>query len=222
MRVSNRSRVSPEERYRENRDGFWLDPNEWTNIQWHEHSIYNIFDFPSYDIEINFNAPELSQNTLTQMTEEIERQCPVGTYFKRIGYGEGIVWTEWKQTHGSLTFKVKGRQYSIVNSTTLVPVRTPKLNSVQDFVEYACTVNRMQQAYNCVHEELASIETKDFNTFVRWLAEDIIKEEKDTMDAAHIDAKDIIRVITSKAQTWFNGRLVEDRKVKVKSKKTFK
>jgi hypothetical protein len=144
------------------------------------------------------------------MTEEIERQCPVGAYFKRIGCGEGIVWTEWKQTNGCLTFKVKGRQYSIVNSKTLVPIHTLKLNSVQDFVEYACTVNRMQQAYDCVHAELASIETKDFSTFVRWLVEDIIKEEKDTMDVAHVDSKDLTRSITKKAQTWFDDRHYSD------------
>jgi hypothetical protein len=93
---------------------------------------------------------------------------------------------------------------------------------MQDFVEYACTVNRMQQAYDCVHEELASIETKDFSTFVRWLTQDIIREEKDTMDAAHIDVKDLTRSITSKAQAWFNDRLRKDRQVKPKKLKTSK
>ncbi len=212
------SEVSAEETYKNKPTGFWLDPKEWTNIKWHKNSIYNIFDFPSYDIDINFNAPELSQNTLTQMTEQIEKQCPVGAYFKRIGCGEGIVWTEWEQTHGCLTFKVKGRQHAIVNSKILVPVHTLKLNSMQDFVKYACTKNRMQQAYYSLHQEFGSIETKDFTRFVRWLAEDIIKEEKDTMDVAHINAKDMTRSITSKAQAWFNNRLKEDRKVKTKRK----
>jgi hypothetical protein len=80
----------------------------------------------------------------------------------------------------------------------------------------------MQQAYHYLCEELKSIETKDFGTFVRWLAEDIIKEEKDTINVAHIDKKDIARAITNKAQIWFNKRLVEDRKVKAKQKKTSK
>lgn len=215
-KVPNRSGASAQEKYKDNPDGFWLDPKEWTDIKWHSRSIYNIYDFPSYDIEINFNAPHLSQNTLTQMTEEIERKCPVGAYFGRIGCGEGIVWTEWQQTHGCLTFKVKGQDYMIVNSKTLVSVHTPKLSSVQEFVEYACTKNRMQQAYSCIHEELPSIQAKDFSTFVRWLAEDIIKEEKDTMDAIHIDAKDITRAITSTAQAWFSDRLIQDRKVKTR------
>lgn len=213
-KVSNRSGVSAQEKYKDSPNGFWLDPKEWTNIKWPSRSIYNIYDFPSYDIEIDFNAPHLSQNTLTTMTEAIEQQCPVGAHFGQIGCGEGIVWTEWQQTHGCLTFKVKGREHMIINSKTLVPIHTPKLNSVQEFVEYSCTKNRMQQAYNCIQEEMPSIQAKDFSTFVRWLAEDIIKEEKDTMDAVHIDAKDVTRVITSTAQAWFSNRLVQDRKVK--------
>ncbi|CAF1594923.1 unnamed protein product, partial [Didymodactylos carnosus] len=47
-------------------------------------------------------------NTLTAITEQVERQCPVGAHFQRIGLGEGVVWTEWAETTGNLTFKVKG------------------------------------------------------------------------------------------------------------------
>jgi hypothetical protein len=205
-----------------NPNKFWLDPKEWAYIKWHEGSIYSIYEFPTYDIDIDFNAPELSQNALTQITEEIERQCPVGAYFNRIGCGEGVVWTEWKQTYGCLTFKVKGRKYSVINSKTLAPICAPKMNSVQDFVEYACTKNRMQQAYNSLQDELVSIETKHFNTFIRWLTEDIIKEEKDTMDASNINARDVTRAMTSKAEAWFNHRLIEDHKLKSIRKKTSK
>lgn len=222
MQVSRRTGVNVQEKYKDNRDGFWLDPEEWSNVKWHEHSIYNIYDFPTYEINIDYNNPEFSQNTLTKITEDVERQCPVGTYFNRIGCGEGIVWTEWKETHGALTFKVKGREYSIVNSKILVPTHTLKFNSAQDFIEYACTINRMKQAYNCIHDELASVEAKDFSIFVRWLTEDIIKEEKDTMDVAHINPKDLIRLVTSKSQTWFDTYLIEDRKIKTRKNKTSK
>jgi hypothetical protein len=46
-------------------DGFWLDPKEWATVKWHEHFIYNIYDFPTYKIDIDFNAPQLLQNMLT-------------------------------------------------------------------------------------------------------------------------------------------------------------
>jgi hypothetical protein len=55
--VSNSHGVSTQDRYKDNPHEFWLDPKEWTNIKWHERSIYNIYDFPTYDIDIDFNAP---------------------------------------------------------------------------------------------------------------------------------------------------------------------
>ncbi|CAF1541653.1 unnamed protein product [Didymodactylos carnosus] len=95
----------PEQKYPRT---FWVDPTEWADVKWHERAIYNIYEFPIYTIEINFNQPECSQNTLTAITEQVERQCPVGAHFQRIGLGEGVVWTEWAETTGNLTFKVKG------------------------------------------------------------------------------------------------------------------
>ncbi|CAF1351877.1 unnamed protein product [Adineta ricciae] len=211
--ISNRSSMNSEDKYKYRRHGFWLPPHDWNSIKWHEQSVYNIFDFPTYSIDIDFNAPELSQETLTEITNKIEKQCPVGNYFNQNGCGEGIVWIEWDQTHGDLTFKVKGREYSVINSPSLVSISPPKFNNIQEFIEYACTKNRMQQAFNAVLEELQfTIDTKDFNTFLRWLVEDIIKEEKDTMNIAHIDAKDIPRGITSKAEAWFKQQLKEYRK----------
>ncbi len=53
MQVPRRSAAIAQEKYKENPDEFWLDPKEWTNIKWHERSIYNIYDFPTYDIDIN-------------------------------------------------------------------------------------------------------------------------------------------------------------------------
>ncbi|CAF4673939.1 unnamed protein product [Rotaria sp. Silwood1] len=118
---------------------YWLDPKEWTNIIWHERSIYNIFDFPTYTIEIDFNNPELSQDTLTRITEQVEQQCPVGVHFNRIGIGEGVVWTEWTNTGGNLTFKVKGREHLVTQAKALVSIRVTKLTNIDEFID--CTMN---------------------------------------------------------------------------------
>lgn len=215
---SSQSATSAEEKYKESSNGFWFEPKEWSEIKWCEKSIYNIYDFPTYEIDIDFNAPDRSQNQLTQMTEKIDRQCPVGAYFGQNGCGEGIVWTEWQRTHGCLTFKVKGPQHRIINSDVLVPVQTPKMNSMEEFVEYACTKNRMQQAYHCIEEEYGCISAKDSTKFIRWLVEDIIKEEEDTMDESNIDPRDLTRAITSKTEKWFNEHFMESRKRKGRRK----
>lgn len=78
----------------------WLQPEQWSHLKWHEKSIYNIYDFQTYAIEINFECPLTAQNKLIEITEAVESQCPVGTHFNRTGLGEGVVWTEWDKSNG--------------------------------------------------------------------------------------------------------------------------
>lgn len=196
-----------EEQHEETKFSFWLEPKDWSHIKWHEKLIYNIFDFPIYEIDIDFENPKLSQNKLRDITEEVERQCPVGTYFNQTGIGEGVVWTEWAQTRGGLTFKVKGELHSVSKVKTLAPVDTEKLANLQEFIDYACTENRMLQGLDYLREQQLTIEMKNVGTFLKWLNNDIIKEEKDTMEQSNIDPKDIGRGVQNKARKWFQDHL---------------
>ncbi|CAF0790381.1 unnamed protein product [Rotaria sordida] len=189
------------------KNSFWIDPKDWSNIKWHKKSIYNIYDFPTFEIDIDFNSPRLSQNKLVEITEEVERQCPIGTYFNKVGIGEGVVWTEWTLTHGDLTFKVKGEQHSVSKVKTLAPVDTEKLANIQEFIDYACTENRMYQGLDYLREQQLTIEMKNIGTFLKWLLNDIIKEEKDTMEKSNIDIKDFPRAMQNKAKIWFQQHL---------------
>ena len=47
--------------------------------------------FPSMKSILISQTPKLSQNKLIEITEEVERQCPVGKYFNQTGIGEGVV-----------------------------------------------------------------------------------------------------------------------------------
>lgn len=186
----------------------WLHPEDWSDIQWHEKSIYNIYDFPTYEVEIDFEEPALAQNKLIAITEAVERECPVGAYFNKSGVGEGVVWTEWEQTHGGLRFKVKGEEHSVSKVKTLAPIDTEKLASIQEFVDYACTENRMLQGLDYLREQQLTIEMKNVGTFLKWLINDIIKEEKDTLAASNIEAKDVNSKVSSKGKLWFQTHIV--------------
>ena len=190
------------------KSSFWIEPAEWSAIKWHEKSIYNIYDFPTFEIEIDFNFPKLSQDKLTKITEEVERRCPVGAYFNKIGVGEGVVWTEWTQSGGDLTFKVKGEQHSVSAVKTLAAVDVEKLANIQEFVSYVCTENRMRQGLDYLREQQLTIEMKNVGAFLKWIFNDIIKEEMDTMQKSDIDPKDIGREVQHKARTWFQKQLL--------------
>lgn len=189
-------------------DSFWLEPKYWSHLKWHEKSIYNIFEFQTFEVEIDFETPKSIQNKLIEITEEVERQCPVGLHFQKTGVGEGVVWTEWEKTFGTLTFKVKGEQHSVSKVKTLAPVDTEKLANLQEFIEYACTENRMLQGLDYLREQQLTIEMKNIGAFLRWLTNDIIKEEKDTMAKSNIETNDIGRGIQGKAKKWYQDQLV--------------
>ncbi|CAF1406632.1 unnamed protein product [Adineta steineri] len=191
---------------------YWLHPQEWSNIKCHVRSIYNIFDFPTYTIQVDFNRPELSQETLTKITEQVERQCPVGAHFNRFGIGEGVVWAEWTQTAGNLTFKVKGRQHQVTQGKALVSVNVAKFTRVDHFIQYSCTENRMRQALDYMREQNVSIEMKNLRIFLRWLVTDICKEEKAAMNASNINTKEIHEAISKRTKAWFMKVSIENQK----------
>lgn len=185
----------------------WLQPKEWSHIKWHEKLIYNIHDFQTYEIEINFECPQVAQNKLVEITETVETQCPVGSYFNRPGLGEGVVWTEWEKSNGALMFKVKGEKHSVTKVTTLAPVDTEQFLNIQNFIVYACTENRMHQGLDYLREQQLAVEMKNFVVFMRWVVADIVKEEKDTMDASGVSSTDVGRTAKNRALPWFKNQL---------------
>ena len=77
---------------------YWVDSSYLRN---HEHKIYNIEDYETYEIEIDFNYPQLAQNKIIEMTIAVEDECPVGKAFghstltNNIAYEEnGKIWFE--------------------------------------------------------------------------------------------------------------------------------
>ena len=65
----------------------------------------------------------------------------------------------------------------------------------------------MHQAIDYLYEQELSVATENFGTFLKWLADDIIKEESDTMNTSNIDPKDVSRAIMTKAKAWFQEQL---------------
>jgi hypothetical protein len=57
-----------------------------------ENLIFNIYDYQTFEVEVDFDNPGLTQNKLIELTSEVEKECPVGKAFGNIGVGEGIVY----------------------------------------------------------------------------------------------------------------------------------
>jgi len=75
-----------------------------------EDNLFNIDTFPTYEIDIDFNFPEIAQNKMIEITEEVEKECPVGKAFFNNMNG-ATVWLENGKVCSSveLTDEVKQR-----------------------------------------------------------------------------------------------------------------
>jgi hypothetical protein len=179
---------------------YWVD---YSYLKSPENRIFNIDDYPTWTIDIDFNMPQLVQNKLSELTLAVEEECPVA---KAFGFpntiGEGIVWST--NLNGNVhRFKVKGEKHSSSKVKTLAAVDTEKLESIQSFVEYAVTESRFNQALENVFPNDEPIENKKLGDVIRWVVNDVIKEEMDTMVDNKIEPKDVNKYISSKVRDMF-------------------
>jgi len=178
---------------------YWVDSSYIKN---EDAKIYNIEDFQTYEIDIDFNMPQLVQNDLSDLTIAVEEQCPIAKHFGVEGIGEGIVWTcEFQNVVHR--FKVKGEKHSSSKVKTLAAVDVEKLNSITEFIDYAVTDSRFNQALENTFLNNEPIDVKKMGDLIRWVVNDVIKEESDTLAKNGLEPKDVNKYISIKVREMF-------------------
>lgn len=178
---------------------YWVD---YSDLRAPEVNIYNIDDYQTWEMDIDFNMPQLVQNQLSELTIAVEDECPVAKAFGFSGIGEGIVWST--TLNGNVhRFKVKGEKHSSSKVKTLAAVDVEKLENIQSFVEYAVTESRFKQALENVFPNDEPIESKKLGDVIRWVVNDVVKEEMDTMIENKIEPKDVNKYLSSKVRDMF-------------------
>lgn len=173
-----------------------LDELLWNPLSW----VKNIFQFQHWKLDIDFNKPEAITHKLADITNQVEEQCPVANAFGVKGIGEGVVWSG--VYNGNLyRFKVKGKKHSVSKVKTLAAISPEKIESIDKFVEYACTRNRYDQ---CVQEVCGDdLDVKKTGDVIRWMQSDIIKEELDVLTESGLTMKDVGGKIAQQTRKWF-------------------
>ena len=192
-----------EEELKEN-PAYWVDGSYLKNT---DVRIYNIEDFQTYEIDIDFNMPQLVQNDLADLTIAVEEECPVAKHFGVEGIGEGIVWScEFQNVVHR--FKLKGEKHSSSKVKTLAAVDVEKLNSITDFIDYAVTDSRFNQALENTFLNNEPIDIKKMGDLIRWVVNDVIKEESDTLAKNGLEPKDVNKYISTKVREMFFTLLI--------------
>lgn len=192
----------------------WIDISKcrWDQCEFITNYVHFIDTFPTYEIDIDFNHPELAQNKMIEITEEVEKECPVGKAFGVSGIGEGVVWTcvspGWNDS--GTWFKVKGEKHSVSKVRTLAAVDVEAVANLKAFVDSVVTEARLEQGLdNLVREQLKQIEMTSMGDFLRWVYNDVLKEEADTIVANGIDPKKLGGAIANTARPWFVKKVNE-------------
>lgn len=184
------------------------ESNEFFSPQQIKHAVLNsefitVYNFPTYSINIDFNFPELAQTRLIELTNEVEKDCPVARQLLGVEYsnelvGEGVVWTSIYKNN-TIRFKVKGEKHSVSKVKTLAAVDVEKLSSINEFVSCVVTEARLQQGL----EHVESRDTKNTGLFLKWVMTDIYKEESDTMTNNGFTSKEVSSSLSSAIRKWF-------------------
>ena len=186
--------------------GRYLTRDKWDMFKNEDARIFNVNDFPSFDIVVDFTKPALSINDMTEITEEVERECPIGRQLGVTGdclTGEGVVYVGWYKDQ-RLVYKVKGKKHSTSKVKTLIPVDIEKVKGIHEFIETNVTENRLNQAIEQVFTSTATEPSrKGTGDFLRWLVNDIHAEEMDTIIASGLEPKDVNSPISKMARDWF-------------------
>tara|TARA_R110000796_G_scaffold27712_6_gene76218 strand:+ start:431 stop:1465 length:1035 start_codon:yes stop_codon:yes gene_type:complete len=170
-----------------------------------ERRIYNIEDFETYEIEIDFNQPEAVQNKLSDITIKVEDVCPVAKDFGFEGLGEGVVWSTQVNGH-DYRFKVKGEKHSASKVKTLAKVDIEKLNSINEFVDYAVTENRFEQGLGIVFPD-GVLDQKKTGDIIKWVVTDVFSEENDTLEENGLEMKDVGKYLSIRVKNMFFSKL---------------
>jgi hypothetical protein len=208
----------------------WVDMSKLAEVKDEQARIFNIMQFPTYSIIIDFNKTEsLAEATkkMDEMTLAVEKECPVGKHFGVSGTGEGIVWQAvqspslpvfkaGRYTDSRFWFKTKGVKHVSYKKSEPAskPSASPEVVAKMDsFVELVLTPGRLQQGLQVLEREmLLPIEMKSVGAFIKWVNGDVMKEEYDRIEETGIDKKALPGPISAAAKKWYINKL-EDLKL---------
>lgn len=170
-----------------------------------ENQIFNIFDYPTQTILVDFNDPALSQNNIIDLTIAVEDECPVGKAFGISGIGEGLVFSFIDSNGNKQRFKSKGEKHSGVSKVkTLKPVDDEKLQKINEIADMVTPGWRLAQMYkNIQGEDERPLERPKIAEYIKSVITDVVKEDLDIITDAGFELKDVGSKISGIAKTYF-------------------
>lgn len=173
-------------------------------------SIMTIQDFQIWRIDIDFNHPELSQNRLVEITEAVERECPVGRQLGVLGIGEGVVWSPLPHPSfnvSGLQFKVKGEKHSESRVKTSAAVDVERIENLKVLVDTILTEHRLDKKLESLLESGLGLDIKNTGSFLKLVGSDVYKEESDTIKESGFKDNEVMGEVQKRAKIYWMEKI---------------
>jgi hypothetical protein len=155
----------------------------------------------SYEVTIDINKAELSQEYLIQTTNEVVKKCPFAFDYGVEGPGEGIVWTcaDYLNRGIPLQFKTKNTDLSAFKGRTVADYDVLTLADVDDFCIRSLTPARIEQGKQHLQQSGKAVDASNTGLFVAWIVNDVVTEQQLTMEANKISKSSAKKALKAKA-----------------------
>jgi len=185
-------------------DGEYKNLEDYKHIKNEAQRIYNILDFPTVYVDIDFNVPELAQNKIIELTLAVEDECPVAKQLGATGIGEGIVFESHYNGHRYI-FKSKGVKHQNSKVKTLKPVDDEKVGKCMEVAEQITPTWRLEQMLEAACDTMNGgvIDRKHMGNYMKLVIADIQKEDSDVIAEAGLELKDVAKYVSEIAKAYF-------------------
>ena len=167
--------------------------------------IFSITQIPSYEVSIDFTNPEPAADIITNLTYEVEHECPWGRFRGVSGIGEGIVWVPVEHhTLSDLWFKSKGVKHAKASSEKKqVQVDPAKVENLRALVTELLPEWRLEQGVFYLRENGFKLDTTSTGEYIKWIHKDVLKEETDVISANPFTWKEIVSPLSNAAREYY-------------------
>ena len=185
-----------------NIDGVWIDMSSFTDLSCQDSQIYNIYKVPRYNVELNTTNCEEAIAQMENYTQQVDAECPFAKSLGQIGFGEGIVWTCLDYPANTrLWFKTKGNSHNMPRSNVF-DKNKPNHSIIHDFL----TEERLEQGITFMQETNIQINEATMSIFIKYVVNDLMREESDTLEALGFNKNTIKNVASLISSKWYKHR----------------
>lgn len=191
----------------------WLTPEEINYLSDAENNIRNIFEFPTYDIEIDMNTPEDGLAKANLLRDEIDKVCPVAKAMgsdAEVVHGEGNVWRCVTEGYTGLAFKHKGESHqrsgkAPKSQKISEPLTEEQQLAFDSFLKEAVTVDRLAQGIEFLKENNLDVTQKHTGVYLKWFSADVQKEckgELTTLVKTGVEWEQVVKPLSQMAREF--------------------